>query len=245
MSKMIPTSEHDIEDWIGQYLRTIPESWVDLDPSSLSELQERAVYALVAAGMIERRLTLRLRAIGNPVAIEATIAMTGEGGLAQAMGFVLTNIWTEWHEAFERHRSGDLNDQPFSHCERVGYEQWRLTEQGVLARKDIESGNAGRVFDSVLKRGFFGSPRLLLDGKLMLRPPVAGNGSLVRSHKITGEIQASVNITNWPEGAKAFASALEEVFKPKLLSQRTSAVNESDPLPRLLSVYPTASPTSE
>jgi hypothetical protein len=36
--------------------------------------------------MIERRVTLRLRMVGHPVAVEATITMTGEGGLAQAMG---------------------------------------------------------------------------------------------------------------------------------------------------------------
>lgn len=237
MSEAITPASEGIKQWIGQYLRTVPEAWGDFDPVSLSELQERAVYALVAAGMIEQRLTLRLRAVGNPVAVEATITMTGEGGLAQAMGFVLTDIWSEWQEAFERYRSGDLKDQPFSHCERVGNEQWRLTEQGVLARTDIENGDERRVLDFVLNRGFFGSPRLLPDGKLMLRPPVAGKGSLVRSHKVTGEIQASVNTTNWPEGAKAFAAALEEAFKPRLLNQGSSAVSESDPLWRLLSVY--------
>jgi hypothetical protein len=226
-----------IEQVIVHFLHSVPETWTDHDPTTLSELQERAVYLLTAAGMIERRVTLRLRMVGHPVAVEATITMTGEGGLAQAMGFVLTDIWSEWQETFERHRSGDLKDQPFSHCERVDNEQWRLTEQGVLARRDIENGDEQRVLDFVLKRGFFGSPRLLPDGKLMLRPPVAGKGSLVRSHKITGEIQASVNITNWPEGAKAFAAALEEAFKPKLPSQGSSAVSESDPLLRLLSVY--------
>lgn len=67
MSNLLATNEsgESIEHWIGQYLRTVPEAWADIDPSSQSELQERAVYALVAAGMIERQLTIRLQIIGH------------------------------------------------------------------------------------------------------------------------------------------------------------------------------------
>ena len=37
--------------------------------------------------------------VGQPVAVEATITMTGEAGLAQAMVFVLTDIWNDWRKA--------------------------------------------------------------------------------------------------------------------------------------------------
>lgn len=73
-----------VESLVTCFLRTVPETWTDHDPSTLSELQERAVYLLTAAGMTERRVTLQLRLVGHPVAVEATITMTGEAGLATA-----------------------------------------------------------------------------------------------------------------------------------------------------------------
>jgi hypothetical protein len=203
-----------IEQAIFHFLHTVPETWTDYDPATLSALQERAVYVLTAAGMIERRVTLRLRMVGHPVAVEATITMTGEGGLAQAMGFVLTDIWSEWQEAFERHRSGDLKDQPFSHCERVGNEQWRLTAEGVLARNDLDAGNAATVYDFVLKRGFFsGQPRLMPGGRISQRLPVAGRGALERMRRVGGDAGPTVvAISNWDAGSKAFADAFEKMF---------------------------------
>lgn len=76
--------DDNIESLVTCFLRTVPETWTDHDPLTLSELQERAVYLLTTAGMIERRVTLRLRMVGHPVAVEATITMTGEAGLATA-----------------------------------------------------------------------------------------------------------------------------------------------------------------
>jgi hypothetical protein len=203
-----------IEQAIFHFLHTVPETWTDYDPATLSALQERAVYVLTAAGMIERRVTLRLRMVGHPVAVEATITMTGEGGLAQAMGFVLTDIWSEWQEAFERHRSGDLKDQPFSHCERVGNEQWRLTAEGVSARNDLDAGNAATVYDFVLKRGFFSDqPRLMPGGHIGQRLPVAGRGALERMRRVGGDAGPTVvAISNWDAGSKAFADAFEKMF---------------------------------
>ncbi|MBM3998789.1 MAG: hypothetical protein FJ297_04455 [Planctomycetes bacterium] len=78
------TQPDSIQTNIVRFLRTIPETWIDHDPSALSEMQDRAVELLTAAGMIERRVTLRLRMAGHPLAVEATITMTGEAGLAQA-----------------------------------------------------------------------------------------------------------------------------------------------------------------
>jgi len=206
-----------IEQAIFHFLHTVPETWTDYDPATLSALQERALYLLTAAGMLERRVTLRLRMVGHPVAVEATITMTGEGGLAQAMGFVLTDIWSEWQEAFERHRSGDLKDQPFSHCERVGNEQWRLTAEGVSARNDLDAGNAATVYDFVLRRGFFSDqPRLMPGGHIGQRLPVAGRGSLERMRRVSGDAgPTGVAITNWEAGSQAFAAAFAELLKAK------------------------------
>jgi hypothetical protein len=41
-----------IEQAIVHFLHTVPETWEDHDPLTLSELQEQAVHLLVAAGMM-------------------------------------------------------------------------------------------------------------------------------------------------------------------------------------------------
>ncbi|MBM4097974.1 MAG: hypothetical protein FJ261_14550 [Planctomycetes bacterium] len=232
-------ADETLESLLGKMLRSVPESWEDYDPSALSALREHALSALAAAGMIERRVTLRLRMIGHPVAVEATITLTGETGLAQAMQFVLADIWTDWREAYERHRSGELKDSPISHCERIGVEQWRLTAEGVVARNDLNAGDATTVIDFVLRRGLFdGTPRMLPDGRISQRLPVAGKGSLVRMQRITGEVQAGVTILNWETGAQAFAAAFSEFIKTKPpIAEVPASTGEKEPSLKLLSVY--------
>jgi hypothetical protein len=162
--------------------------------------------------MIERRVTLRLRMAGHPVAVEATITMTGEGGLAQAMEFVLKDIWNDWREAFEQRGDG-----PVSHCERIGNEQWRLTAEGVVARNDLDAGNTATVFDFVLRRGFFDDrPRMLPSGHIGQRLPVAGRGALERMRRVSGDgSPTSMAITNWEAGTQAFVVAFAEILKAK------------------------------
>ncbi len=152
-----------IETLVGQLLRSVPETWADLDPPTLSALQEQTLFLLTASGMIERRVTFRLRMAAQPDAVEATISITGEGGLAQAMQFLIKETWNDWREGFENQRGDDSDDTPRFHCERVGSEQWRLTPEGVMARSDLDNGNTATVIDFVLKKGSYdGKPRMLL-----------------------------------------------------------------------------------
>ncbi len=215
MSESSAPVNDTLEQSVDRLLRTVPETWTEYDAAALSEFQERALYLLTAAGMIERRATLRLRMFGHSVAAEATITLTGEGGFAEAMKYVLADMWSDWHEIFERYKSGEEKDAPASHCERIGKEQWRLTTQGVVARHDLDTGGQSMVFDFVLKRGFFdGRPRLMPDGRISQRFLVAGKGTLERFRRVKSDADpAAVNIANWAEGAQAFAVALAELFK--------------------------------
>jgi hypothetical protein len=61
-----------IEQAIFHFLHTVPETWTDYDPAKLSALQERALYLLTAAGMLERRVTLRLTPAGIDLARDRT-----------------------------------------------------------------------------------------------------------------------------------------------------------------------------
>lgn len=235
MPETNPPQGDTVESLVARFLRTVPETWTDHDPSALSELQERAVYLLTAAGMIERRVTLRLRMVGHPVAAEATITMTGEAGLAEAMEFLLKDLWNDWREAFEQRGDG-----PVSHCERIGNEQWRLTAEGVMARNDLAAGNAATVFDFVLRRGFFDDRlRLMPDGRLNQRMSVAGRGALERIRRVSSDAgQTSMAIANWDAGADAFAKAFAELLKAKQAAEEpASAPTAGHPSFALLRVF--------
>jgi hypothetical protein len=91
-----------LEQWVGRLLCTVPESWTEYDTAATTEIQERALYLLTAAGMIERRVTFRLRQSGHPVAVEATITCTGEGGFVQAMEYLLADMYNDWGKPFEK-----------------------------------------------------------------------------------------------------------------------------------------------
>jgi hypothetical protein len=230
MSGRNSPNDDSIEDLVSFFLRTVPETWTDHGSSKLSELQERAIRLLTAAGMIERRVTFRLRMAGQPVAVEATISLIGEVGLAQAMRFVLKETWNEWQKAFEEQRSADLKVESNFHCERIGDEQWRLTAEGVVARKDLDTGNAPTVFDFVLRRGFFdGQPRLLPDGGVSQRLPVAGRGALERIRRVSGDTgPTGVAISNWEAGAQAFASAFAVLLKAKQAADEPTAMPSAE-----------------
>ncbi len=204
---------------------TVPESWTDFEPLGESALQERALFLLTAAGMIERRVTFRIRMAGQSMAVEATITLTGETGLAQAMQFVLKETWNEWREECERQLGADPKEKPSFQCERVGSEQWRLTVDGILARSDLHKGNVTTVLDFVLRRGIFdGRPRIMADGRIGQPPPVAGQGLLERMSRVKSDAApAEMSITNWEEGAKVFAPAFADLMKVKPASTEAAS----------------------
>jgi hypothetical protein len=199
-----------IEIAIAGLVRRIPETWTDFDRDSLTETEERALFLLVAAAMVEKRMAFRLRFIGHPIAVHATVTATGEYGFAEAMEQVAAGAWQQWRVELEHRPS---NETPAFLCERLGIDQWRLTHGGVQARGDLEAGDPAPVFDFVLKRGFFdGEPRLLPGGRVSRREPVRGRGRGERLEFLTSEKLdsdgAAVAVNNWPEGAAAIAAAL-------------------------------------
>jgi hypothetical protein len=206
-----------LEELIARLLRTVPEIWTEYDWASLSEAQERAIFLLTAAAMLERRITFRLRMSGHPEAVQVRITFTGAGGFAEAMEPVLADLWNDWRELFEEHQASELKDARVFRCERIGREQWRLTAEGVIARKDLETGQSSTVFDFVLQRGFFdGHPRLMPDGRIRQQTPVPGKGALERMQRVRSEPgPAGVKITNWAEGAKAFEIVLDKLIKDR------------------------------
>jgi|GEM_PF-3592550 len=208
--------EDTLEQAIRTLLRSVPEAWAEYDPAVMTEPRERALFLLVAAGMVERRSSFRLRMFGHPVAVEATFTVTGEYGGVEALERVAAGVWDQWRDAWQERTTGPAKDAPAFHCERIGREQWRLTADGIQARANLET-EAAVVFDFVLKRGFFdGRPRQMPDGRISQRLPVRGKGALEKMELVKADAPgagpAGVSIANWADGGKAFADAFAAAF---------------------------------
>jgi len=221
--------EDTLEQAIRTLLRSVPETWTEYDPAVLNEPRERGLFLLVAAGMVERRSSFRLRMFGHPVAVEATFTVTGEYGGVEALRPMAASMWEQWGHAWQA-KKGPTKDA--FHCERIGREQWRLTTDGIDARADLEGGKGAVVFDFVLKRGFFdGRPRLMPDGQISQRGPVRGKGALEKLELVKADAPgagpAGVSIANWADGGKAFADAFAGLFA--MMQAKTNAPTSTEP----------------
>ena len=204
---------------IEDLLRRIPDKWQRVDTDQLSVTERQALLRLVGAGLVERRNTVRLDMAGQNEGFEATIAVTGEAGLLQAIEPALAESWSRWSGAIEdwRRRTGSAS-RPFR-VTKVGGDEWRLTEHGLLARADLSVpldpklsrehaaviASRERVIDFVMKAG-----------ALEDRPPVPGTGQLVSFRSVSAETTAPpispptthVNLTNAADIAAAFRDAI-------------------------------------
>lgn len=185
-------------------LRRVSERWAEYDADALTATESKALCVLVAAGLVERRGRFRLRMHNNPLAVEATFMATGEYGFVEAMEHLVAGVLEDWKGAFQAWRTGQASGAPAFFCERLKPDEWRLTEEGVAARKDLGASKPHVVLDFVLRRGFFHG-----------RQPVRGAGALVRVQKVQASPMpsADVAIRNWREGAEAFAAAFRADIK--------------------------------
>jgi len=204
---------------IEDLLRRTPDKWQRVDTDQYSVTEQQALLRLVAAGLVERRNTVRLDMAGQNEGFEATIAMTGEAGLLQAIEPALAESWSRWSGAIEdwRRRTGAAS-RPFR-VTKIGGDEWRLTEHGLLARADLSVpldpklsrehaaviASRERVIDFVMKAD-----------ALEDRPPVHGTGQLVSFRSVSAERTAPpsspptthVNLTNAADIATAFRDAI-------------------------------------
>jgi hypothetical protein len=195
-------------------LNRIPDAWATFDQESLREVEQKALAFLTAAGMVERRFRIRVGTVNSDVLVEATCTATGENGLFEALEKLVAAMWHEWQKVYENWRQGDTSETSPFYCQQMEPQEWRLTEQGELARRDIAGGDETTPVDFVLKRGFFdGRPRLV-NGKPVGREPVAGNGRLLRFAELPADSPPTgVCIGNWDEGAQAFARAFQTLLE--------------------------------
>ncbi len=107
-------------------LSRVPKTWTAV--SELSHVENQGLGLLVTGGLVERRLSLRLRAVGDKRAVAIQFRFTGQAGLAQALEPALAEAWALWETAWNSGRK--VYVEPVE-----GEGEWRLTDQGELAEK--------------------------------------------------------------------------------------------------------------
>ncbi len=244
MAERLPRTDAEadlLKPAIAELLRMIPETWVEFDLDRLTVIQDNALFLLTAAGMVERRGWLRSTIANHPTAFEVRFQTTGEGGFAKAMEQAAAAEYETWKEAWRTWKAGETkNVSPFR-TEAMKPQEWRLTDQGILARGDLGTPDRGTdpdaTFDFIFKRGFFGpgywsrlaasNPKRVdraiieeqsrstgQDWTELPRPPLTGSGLLVEIRKVEKPAASqAVKLMNWGEGAEAFAAAFEKMFE--------------------------------
>ena len=213
-----PTGSHQL-DAIKFLLRTIPERWQDFEQDDLTATEQQALFLLIAAGLVERRISVCVEFAGEAPSIEFSIDITGEYGLVEAMEAVVAEMWTKWGPLFESWKASEAaGSSPFRFTQ-PRTDRWRLTEHGIMARDDLNI-NA----PSEGSAAFVGSYQRVMEyitrtGHQVDRPIVAGKGRLVdlKCSETPTEAKAMpVSIANSPELAVAFREELIPAFAEAL-----------------------------
>lgn len=213
MSDGASTPIESLATSVESLLRSLPERWTPFDHDDLTAAEQQVLLLLIAAGLVERRFTLRVEMAGQPGAFEATLAATGERGLADALEPMLAEMWSRWGSAFKVWKASEAaSASPFRITHR-GPDQWRLTEHGVTARGDldIQAPSEGAA-------AFVGSFQRTIEfvtrtGRQADRPNVRGEGRLVElktheDHDDAKPTPSPVSLANPEELAAAFRDAL-------------------------------------
>lgn len=176
----------------------------------LTSLEQRALFLLVAAGLVERRAMVRVAVAGSSDWIDATFAFTGEQGGMQSLEAVITEIWARWGQLYESWRR-DTGASPFRVTSK-GAGEWRLTEHGVEARRDLADTAPNATFGRGYVLNF-----VLRTGSQLMRDSVIGHGHLVELKRGSeGErppAAPSVHVENVQQLAKATGLEIAEALK--------------------------------
>lgn len=235
----VTTHMPELSAVVKSLLHSIPERWTDFAHDALSHTEQNAMFLLIAAGLVERRIGVRGEFAGLAPAVEFTIDATGEYGLVEAMEPVAVEMWTKWGPAFEAWKASDAGGSTPFRFTRTGLDRWRLTEQGIIARGDldIEAPNPGAaaVVGSYQRAIEF----ITRTGHQADRPSVRGEGRLVEMIVVDSPPGSTnpptpISLANSPELAAAFrdivvpalAEALDQSSEPPVVPvSETSAQN--------------------
>ena len=182
MSTLPPQTEEEHTDLcveVYHALMEMPEAWTTVDHDAHTSIRERAIWLLHAAGLIDQRCRFRLS--DGEKCIDVLFGWNGE---------ILDDVHRQRLEA-DLARLGTIET-----CMPVKPVEWRLSDHGRLARRDIEEEDVDRdrkayVFEYILR-----------SGRHVGRPPAAGDVVSYRLEDV-GTQASPVEIANWIAGAEA------------------------------------------
>lgn len=180
-----------MENDVLELLQRVPQTWTHCDFDSFTADEEKALFLIKSAGLIETRLTLRASVLteGNVTSYLLKVECAGPAGFSQAIDPLIDKIWREY-------KGGP---RPRLVMERQE-EEWRLTDHGIRAIKDVTTGNGAMVADFVCRGTVYA-----------LRPVVDSKGQLVSIRIEPPTEPFPVNVKNWAEGADAIKAKLAEL----------------------------------
>lgn len=229
VNQFLPKSPQEadlLQRSIERLLRQIPVEWETIDLDAITAFDGRAMVLLLAAGLVERKVGLRIDSLIDSFAADIEFVATGEYGVAEALQPVILQMWLQAQESYgawlEQH-----GDKPTARCIMTS-NAWRLTDQGVIARADLDQTEDDRslVFEFVLRVGRFAR-----------RDSIRGAGQLKRFDRPASSTPADhpVTVTNWDQGAEAFA---HEIIKQLGLAVATAQQGPIPPVMPRVSLEP-------
>jgi hypothetical protein len=186
-------------------LLLIPESWKKFNRDTLTAAEDEAVGHLMASGLIELRWCTRITLPGHPTEFHATLRRTG---CPTEDDSFTARLYAEWGPTIEDWRAAHPNQKTPVHFEVDQEQEWRLTDQGVLAREDVRSENREKweyVADWALHRRDIAN-----------KPYPEGRFQVVSLKLVSGRSENPVppvtNIGNWSEGVAQFKTEFAEIL---------------------------------
>ncbi len=219
-----------LEAAVSRLLHQIPETLQPFQPDQLSAVDQKALLLLTAAGLVERQITAQVRSLVHPFSAEVVLVLTGDLGFEQALDSVLAEMWNEARDQFKEWFKSDLRNSSPVRFESLS-DSWKLTEDGVTARGDLDGPAIDRVgvFRFVLKLGI-----------MAFRPSTHGSGHLKRMTRLTTSTSnpSEVSVANWDSGSIAIAQQLEALFVKLGLKAVSSSSAPEEPVSPVVPVEP-------
>lgn len=231
------TGEPPIAQAIDSLLRRIPECWEVVDIGRLTSAEDKALFLLTAAGLVERCLGFRLAMAGQETSMRAKFSVTGEGGLEMALGSLVEEMWTRWEQAYIAWTAGKAAaSSPFRGLP-VGEQQWRLTDQGVMARRDldVEAPSAGSA--AFVRCRQYVLEYVMRTGHQRYRLPAGGEGRLLEfALENAAEAEQAARDSAQPAptpvaiaNAEELARVFERMFAARILAEKGTPAPAAKP----------------
>jgi hypothetical protein len=162
-------------------LERVPKLWTPRDSSTFSQADDKALFRLVAANFVERRIGLECRFAGRQEAYRLRITASGEGGFAKALVSFLEDSYALWREAWETLRKERPEAMPFR-ATACPPDEWRLTTYGSIAVDDLQPRTYSKAERLRLRRNVLDF--VFQTGRHRARGPIAGEGTLEALERI-------------------------------------------------------------